>query len=201
MAKIMHAGFHVHNPPLPIMYTIFLSLFGIAMRLALHIATNLHCALTMAIAYIFVAETHWISACLLTLFAPAFGEQLLQGLEAALKHAILALVKKPKRNMFAHPNTRYGPYWKRIRYHTRRMRRQVSQNPLQYTHKCATHETSAWRLRVDTTVYNKQTQSDYSCDKDAQHTSPACTRASHVKSKSNSIHYSSAPRNTQKEIS
>jgi len=125
MARSMHAGFRVHSPPLLTGYTILSSLSSMAMRLALHTVTDIHCALTMVIACIFIAKTHWISACLLALYAPACFEQMLQGLEAALKHTILALIRKPKRHVFAHPQTRYGSYWRRIRNRTRRMRRQM----------------------------------------------------------------------------
>jgi hypothetical protein len=42
MAKSMHAGFGVHSPPLLAGHAIFLSLFGMAMRLALHAVANTH---------------------------------------------------------------------------------------------------------------------------------------------------------------
>ena len=76
------------------------------MRLTLHAVTNLHCTLTMVIAF---TNTHWISACVLTLYAPACFGQILQGFEAALKHTIPALIQKPKRFVFAY---RYSSYWK-----------------------------------------------------------------------------------------
>ncbi len=82
--------------PLLTGYTIFLSLSGLAMRLTLHVVTDLHCALTTIIACIFIAKTHWISACLLTLYAPAGFEQMLQGLEAALKHMTLKTCSHPE---------------------------------------------------------------------------------------------------------
>ena len=106
-SRSMHDGFHVHSTPVLSAYTIFLSLSGMAMRLALHAVTDFQCALTMDI---FITKTHWISACLLILYALACFEQMLQGLEAALKHAILALIQKPKRYVFAHPKTIYGSY-------------------------------------------------------------------------------------------
>ncbi len=105
----MHAGFHVHSPSVLSAYTIFLSLSGMATRLALHAVTDFQCALTMVITYIFITKTHWISASLLILYALAWLEQMLQGLEAALKHAIIALIQKLKRYVFAHPKTIYGP--------------------------------------------------------------------------------------------
>ena len=125
MHKGMHAGFHVHSPPLLTGYTIFVSLSGMAVRLTLHVVTDFHCALTTVIACSLIAKTHWMSACLLTLYAPACFEHMLQGLEAALTHTILALIRKPKRYVFAHPKNIYGSYWRRIRNRTRRMRRQM----------------------------------------------------------------------------
>ena len=147
----MHASFHVHSPSVLSAYTIFLSLKGgqrgprhelflfqlykkftikkEKTKRAWHgnetgfaCYHDFQCALTMVITYIFITKTHWISACL---HALACFEQMLQGLEAVLKHAILALMQKPKRYMFAHPKTIYGSYWRRIRNRTRRMRRQV----------------------------------------------------------------------------
>ncbi len=109
------------------------------MRLALHTVTDFHCALTTVIACIFIAKTHWISACLLTLYAPTCFEQLLQGLEAAIKHTILALIRKPKRYVFAHPKTVHGSYWRRIRNRTRRMRRQMLYKYLKTLCKLVSH--------------------------------------------------------------
>ena len=82
-SRSMHAGFHVHSTPALSAYTIFLSLSGMAMRLALHAVTDFHCALTMVITYISITKTHWISACLLILYALACFKQMLQALEAA----------------------------------------------------------------------------------------------------------------------
>lgn len=89
MHKGMQADFHVHSPPLLTGYTIIVSLSSMAMRLTLHVVTDFHCALTTVIACSFIAKTHWISACLLTLYAPACFGHMLQGLEAALTHTIL----------------------------------------------------------------------------------------------------------------
>ncbi len=177
MAKSMHAGFHVHSPPLLAGYTIFLSLFGMAMRLALHAVTDLHCALTMVIAYTFIRNTHWISACLLTLYAPACFEQILQGFEAALKHTILALIRKPKRYVFAHPKTRYGSYWKRIRNRTRRMRRQMLYKYLKTICKLLTFVQRLKLHKCCTFTHGEETQNSYG--EETQRTTYACTRANH----------------------
>ena len=72
-----------------------------------------------------MAKTYWMSACLLTLYAPALFEHVLQGLEAALTHTILALIRKPRRYVFAHPKNICGSYWRGIRHRTRRMRRHM----------------------------------------------------------------------------
>ena len=177
MAKSMHAGFHVHSPPWLTMHTIFLSLFGIAMRLALHAVTDVHCALTMVIACICIAKIHWISACLLTLYAPACFQQMLQGLEAALQHAILALIRKPKRHVFAHPKTRYGSFWKRIRNRTCTMRRQMLYKYLKTLCKLLS---CVRRLKIherSTSAYDEEMQNSYG--EEAQRTTYACTRADH----------------------
>ena len=183
-SRSMHAGFHVHSTPVLSAYTIFLSLSGMAMRLALHAVTDFQCALTMVILYTFTTKTHWISACLLIVYALACFEQMLQGLEAALKHAILALIQKPKRYVFAHPKTIYGSYWRRIRNRTRRMRRQMLYMYLENLCKLLSH---VQRIRLhecctDSAYYSfRETQNgnNYAWDEDAQHTTSMCTRANH----------------------
>ncbi len=177
VARSMHAGCHVHSPPLLTGCTIFLSLSGMAMRLALHTVTDVHCAFTMVIACIFIAKTIWISACLLTLYAPACFEQMLQGLEAALKHTVLAFIRKPKRYVFTHPKTKYGSYWRRIRNCSRRMRRQMLYKYLKTLCKLLSCVRSLKLHERCNPTYDEEMQN--SCGEGTQRTPYACTRADH----------------------
>lgn len=178
MHKGMQAGFHVHSPPLLTGYTILVSLSGMALRLTLHVVTDFHCALATVIACSFIAKTHWMSACLLTLYAPSCFEHMLQGLEAALTHAILALIRKPKRYVFAHPKNIYGSYWRRIRHRTRRMRRQMLYKYIKTLRKLLSHVQRVQLHECCTPAYDKETQNSYG--EGTQRTPYACTRTNHV---------------------
>ena len=102
---------------------------------------------------------------------------MLQGLEAALKHTILALIRKPKRYVFAHPKTIYGSYWRRIRNRTRRMRPQMLYKYLKTLCKILSHVQCLRLHECCTPAYDKETQNSYG--EGTQHTPYACTRANH----------------------
>ena len=195
LTKSMQTGLHVHSSLMLSMSTICFSLFGMAMRLTVHTVTNLHCILTIAITYTFVANTHWISACLLALHAPTCLEQLLEGFEATLQHGIHALIKKQKRNMFAHPKIRYSLYWKRVRNRTRRMRRHLLYRYLRTLCQLLTYvQHVKLQHRHYTNAYDEETQNW--CDDNTTHTPHARTRTNHANNPKYTTHLDPEPNAT-----
>ncbi len=93
-------------------------------RLTIFILTQVHCMLTVIAAYSFLAQPHWVSACLVLLYAPKAKDRLTMKLTHVIQHAIQSSVKKPKQPKFAHPRIRKGTYWRRIRNRTRRLQKQ-----------------------------------------------------------------------------
>ncbi len=100
------------------------SLLSITANLTIFIVTQVHCMLTLAAAYSFLAQPHWISACLIMLHAPKAVDNLTMRLTHVIEYAIQSLIKDPKQFKFAHPRIRNGTYWRRIRNRTRRLHKQ-----------------------------------------------------------------------------
>jgi hypothetical protein len=74
--------------------------------------------LTLTAAYSFLAQPHWISACLILLYAAKATDKLTIRLTHVIEYAIQPLVKDPKKIKFAHLRIRNGTYWSRIRNRT-----------------------------------------------------------------------------------
>ena len=103
---------------------ILVSLLCMVSTLTTSILTQLHCVLTLAPAYSFLAHPHWTSACLMILYGPVAMQELVAGLTQALVQAIQFAVKQPKQPKFGHPRISNGRYWRRIRNKTRWLHKQ-----------------------------------------------------------------------------
>ena len=114
----------VHSPRVLQTCVILVSLLSATANLTMFILTQVHCMLTLAAAYSFLTQPHWISACLIMLYAPEAIEKLTTRLTYVIEYAIQSLVKNLKQFKFAHPRIRNGTYWRRIRNRTRQLRKQ-----------------------------------------------------------------------------
>ena len=103
---------------------ILVSLLNIAANTTMFILTQVHCMLTVAAACSFLAQPHWITACLIMLYVPKAINKLTIRLAHVIQHAIQSLVKKTKQSKFPQPRIRNGAYWRRIRNKTRRLHKQ-----------------------------------------------------------------------------
>ena len=98
---------------------ILVSLSSIAANITMFILTQVHCMLTVAFACSFFAQPHWITACLIMLYAPKAINQLTTRLAHDIQYAIQSLAKNPKQFKFPHPIIQNGTYWRRIKNKTR----------------------------------------------------------------------------------
>ena len=100
---------------------ILVSLLSIAANVTMCILTQVHCMLNVAAACSFIAQPHWITACLIMPCASKAINKLTIRLTHVIQNAIQSLVKNPKKFKFPHPKIRNGAYWRRIRNKTRRL--------------------------------------------------------------------------------
>jgi len=103
---------------------VLVSLLSITANLTMFILTQVHCMLSLAAAYTFLAQPHWISACLIMLHALKAIDNLRTGFTHTIEYAILSLVKDPKPSKFAHPRIRNSTHWRRVRNRTQRLHKQ-----------------------------------------------------------------------------
>ena len=86
-------------------------LLKIAANVTMFILTQVHCMLTVAAACSFLAQPHWITACLIMLYVSKAINKLTIRLAHVIQHAIQSLVKKPKQSKFFQPRIRNGAYY------------------------------------------------------------------------------------------
>ena len=84
-------------------WVILNSLLDIAANITMLILTQVHCMLTVAAACSFLAQPHWVTACLIMLYVPKAINKLTVRLAHVIQHAIRSLVKKPKQSRFPYP--------------------------------------------------------------------------------------------------
>ena len=113
-----------HHLPLQA-FAILVSVLCMMSTLTMFVLTHLHCMLTLASTYSFLAHPHWVSASLMMIYGPKGMQHFLAGLTQALEHAIQSVVRSPKQPKFAHPTVRNGRYWRRIRNRTRWLHKQI----------------------------------------------------------------------------
>jgi len=115
---------YVPSPQVMQTCVILVSLLSIAANVTMFILTQVHCMLTVAAACSFLAQPHWITACVIMIYAPKAINQLTVRLAHVIQYAIQSLVKNPKQSKFPHPSIQNGTYWRRIRNKTRRLHKQ-----------------------------------------------------------------------------
>ncbi len=144
----------VQSPRVMQTCVILVSLLSITASLTMFIFTQVHCMLTLTAAYSFLAQPHWISACLILLYAPKAIDKLTIRLTHVIEYAIQSLVKDPKKLKFAHPRIRNGTYWRRIRNRTRRLHKQLM---CRYTKVlCWLQDSIQWNAKPQQRTYSEK---------------------------------------------
>ena len=124
MSEIRQPSKCVQSPRVMQACVILILLLSMTTRLTIFIFTHVHCMLLLTAACSFLAQPHWVSACLILLYAPKAVNKLTIKLTYTLHYVIQSLVRPLKKPKFAHPRIRNGTCWRRIRNKTRRLHKQ-----------------------------------------------------------------------------